>query len=168
MNELPEEAAALFRRAEKGPLLEDRPQTTLHDRAAVEGLLPHRDPFLLIDRVTHIDRDAGLIVARYDLSRAREIFAGHFPSRPMYPGVLHVEAVGQAGIILKLLESGERITQVAMTHILGARYKKPIHPGGELEIVAAAFDDGLFLTIVGQCLQDGEVCSAVALAGLPG
>jgi 3-hydroxymyristoyl/3-hydroxydecanoyl-(acyl carrier protein) dehydratase len=168
MMELPEAAEAIYRRAEKRPLLAPRPDATLHDRTAVERLLPHRDPMLLVDRVTCVDREAGLIVARYDLARARDIFAGHFPGQPMYPGVLHVEAVGQAGMLYKLLESGEAIEKVAMTHLFGARYVRPVHPGGEIEIVSVPIDDGLFLTIVGQILQDGEVCSAVALAGLPG
>jgi 3-hydroxyacyl-[acyl-carrier-protein] dehydratase len=166
--ELPEEAAELYRRAEKRPLLDERPAATILDRAGVERLLPHRDPMLLIDRVTHVDRERGLIVARYDLARAREVFAGHFPALPLYPGIFHVEAVGQAGMLYKLLEGGEGIDRVAMTHLFGARFIRPVHPGGELEIVSAPIDDGLFLTIVGQCLQDGEVCSAVALSGLVG
>jgi 3-hydroxymyristoyl/3-hydroxydecanoyl-(acyl carrier protein) dehydratase len=166
--ELPEETAAVYRRAEKELLLAERPEATLHDRAAIERLLPHRGPMLLVDRITHVDRQAGAIVARYDLSRASAIFAGHFPARPMYPGVLHVEAVGQAGMLYKLLADGEPVDRVAMTQILAGRFVRQVRPGGELEIVAVPVDDGLFLTVVGQCLQDGELCSTVALRGLPG
>jgi 3-hydroxyacyl-[acyl-carrier-protein] dehydratase len=167
MIEMPEETAAVYRRAERRLLLAERPSTTLYDREAIERLLPHRDPLLLIDRVTHLDRQAGAIVARYDLSRASAIFAGHFPAVPLYPGIFHVEAVGQAGMLYKRLADGEPIDRVAMTQILAARFVREVHPGGELEIVAVPVDDGLFLTVVGQCLQDGELCSTVALRGLP-
>lgn len=168
MIDIPEETAAVYRRAEKELLLAERPSTTLYDREAIMRLLPHRDPMLLVDRITHIDRDAGAIVARYDLSRASDIFAGHFPAMPMYPGIFHVEAVGQAGMLYKLLADAEPIDRVAMTQLLGGRFMRPVHPGGELEIVAVPIDDGLFLTVVGQLLQDGELCSTVALRGLPG
>ena len=164
------EGEEVYRVAEKRPLTDERPETTLIERAGVEALLPHRDTFLLIDRVTRLDFDGGLVVARYDLGRAADVFAGHFPARPMYPGVLHIEAIGQAGILLAVLAGADedRPTSISLTHVRAARFLRPIGPGGELEIVARIFDDGLFLTVVGQCLVGGEVCSAAALSGLVG
>ena len=162
------EGEDVYRVAEKRPLTDDRPDTTMIERAGVEALLRWRDPFLLIDRVTRLDFDGGLVVARYDLARAADVFAGPFPARPMYPGVLHIEAIGQAGILLGVLAGEDRPASISLTHVRAARFLRPIGPGGELEIVARIFDDGLFLTVVGQCLVDGEVCSAAALSGLVG
>jgi 3-hydroxyacyl-[acyl-carrier-protein] dehydratase len=164
---LSDEAAALFRLAERGPLLASRGESTLADREQIEALLPHRGSFLLLDRVTAIDEADAAIAARYDLARAGEVFAGHFPNHPIYPGVLHVEAIGQAGIYLALWRAkGGPIAQVALTHIAAARFIRPVSPGGELEIMARILDEGLFLTVVGQCLQGGQICSVVALSGL--
>ncbi len=163
------EIAEVFRRAAKEPLLapgsnEGEP---LLDRSQVERLLPHRDPFLLIDRVTSLDLKEGLIAARYDLSAAGPVFAGHFPHHPVWPGVLQIEAVGQAGILLHLKRSeGTELESVALTHVLQARFIREVTPGGDVEILARVFEDGLFFTIVGQCLRDGEICSAAAVSGL--
>jgi len=164
---MPEEIEEIFRQAQKRPLLEDRSRGPQLDRREIEGLLPHRDPFLFLDRVTALDFDNGLVAARFDLSRARDIFAGHFPGRPILPGVLQIEAVAQAGIVLRAKSLGEGpLEAIALTHVLGARYVRPVAPEGELEIVAAVRDEGMFFTVVGQCLQRGEICSASAVRGL--
>lgn len=168
----PPEVAELFRAACRRPLTPPDPAPrTLLDRAAVQELLPHRDPFLFIDRVTLLDRERRLIVARYDLSHAEAVFSGHFPGAPVWPGVLQVEAVAQAGLILARSlaireQEGERDRMVALTHILGAQFVRPVTPGGELQVAAQLVEDGLFLIMVGQCLQDGQVCSAAAVRGL--
>ncbi len=167
MSSMSFEGEELYRRAEKAPLTDDRPDVTVLARDAIERLLPHRDPFLLVDRVTRLD-GGELIVARYDLTRARDVLAGHFPARPMYPGVLHIEAIGQAGILLALLAGNERPTSISLTHVRAARFIRPVGPDGELELVARIVDDGLFLTVVGQCFWNGELCSAAALSGLVG
>lgn len=164
-----DELLEVLRRAEKEPLLplEERGRGPALDRAAIEALLPHRDPFLLIDRVTALDLERGLIAARYDLARAEGVFAGHFPAFPVWPGVLQVEAVGQAGIILHLRQSGgAALDSVALTHVLGARFIRPVRPGGDVEVLARVLEDGLFFTIIGQCLRDGEICSVAAVSGL--
>jgi 3-hydroxymyristoyl/3-hydroxydecanoyl-(acyl carrier protein) dehydratase len=163
------EAAQTLRQAEKQPLLpqEEREGGPILHRAAIQALLPHRDPFLFVDRVTRLDLDRGIIVARYDLAQGAAIFAGHFPHRPLWPGVLQVEAIGQTGGLLYLKQANSAgAANVALTHILGARFARPVTPGADLEVVARVFDDGLLVTIVGQCLQNGQVCSAAALTAL--
>jgi 3-hydroxymyristoyl/3-hydroxydecanoyl-(acyl carrier protein) dehydratase len=166
------EAREMFQHACKRPMLPtgDEGLLPLLDQPAIEAILPHRAPFLLIDRVTLLDRDHRLIVARYDLARAGEVFAGHFPGAPMWPGVLQVEAIGQAGIVLAhaCLPASEDDgnPQLALTHILGAQFVRPVVPGGDVIIAARLIEDGLFAVIVGQCLRRGEVCSAAAVRGL--
>lgn len=160
-----EDVAQLFRGATKEPLvpLADRGREPILDRKAVEAVLPHRDPFLFIDQVTLLDLEKGLIAARYDLSRAQDVFAGHFPNRPLWPGVLQMEAIGQAGIILYLKRADmSGLSTVTLTHIVGARFMRPVVPGGDVEVLARVLEDGLFFTVVGQCLQDRSVCSIVA------
>ncbi len=136
----------------------------LLDRAAIERWLPHRGTFLLVDRVDALDCVSGTIVAAYDLENAADVLRGHFPGRPVWPGVLQVEAIAQAGCILCAATRSEPLTEVAATHILGARFVRPIVPGAPVEIVATGIDDGLFYSVVGQCLQNGEICSAAALS----
>ena len=148
------------------------------DVREVMRMLPHRYPFLLIDRVTGLDRERSLMVASYDLKRAETVFSGHFPGAPVWPGVLQVEAVAQAGLLLtRLLAEGsgfsperptpnaERPTP-ALTQILAAQFMKPIGPDGQVDIAARIVEDGLFVIIIGQCLWNGQVCSAAAVRGL--
>ncbi len=164
---LSEEVAELLQRAAREPLLslQERDRGPFLDREAVEALLPHRDSFLLVDRVTRLDLERGLVVARYDLDRGQAICAGHFPGRPIWPGVLQVEAIAQAGGLLYRAQSGATGTESAvLTHILAARFLQPVIPEGDLEIIAQVWEEGLLMTIVGQCLHDGAICSVAAVA----
>ena len=140
------------------------------DRSIIETWLPHRDPFLFVDEVTHFDGENRTVVCRYDLARSAEILAGHFPGYPILPGVLQVEAIGQAGLcLLQLLRDGVHDSAeplFALTHITAARFMRPVLPGQELEIVARVLNDGAFVVVVGQCLQGDKVCSVAAMQGI--
>ena len=163
------EVEGLFRAACRRPLMPlDGERGTILDRAAIQEILPHRDPFLLLDRITQLHRERHLIAGGYDLTRAETLLDGHFPGAPVWPGVLQVEAIAQAGLVLSrcLAPPGEAGGEVALTHILRAQFMKPILPGGEVEIAAQVVEDGLFVIIVGQCLRNGQVCSAAAVRGL--
>ncbi len=167
--ELSNDLALLFSEAEKTPLLSQslRQGYSSMDRDQIQSILPHRGLFLLLDQAHVLDPRNGVIVARYALSRANDIFAGHFPFRPVWPGVLQVEAIAQAGILLYIkLMGASDVSSLAMTHILQARFIRPVVPGGDVEIVARVLEDGLFFTVVGQCLQNDRVCSVAALRGV--
>ena len=163
---------AIVGSAARGPWLSavDRRRGPVRDRLDIETLLPQRDPFLFLDRITCVDRTNRLIVCQYDLRQNAPIFAGHFPDRPMWPGVLQVEAVGQAGLCLIRLDSTRPTDGIgpgmALTHILSARFIRPVLPGAEIEIVTRTVGDGLFTIFVGQCLQHDAVCSVAAIQGI--
>jgi 3-hydroxyacyl-[acyl-carrier-protein] dehydratase len=165
-----EEVAEILHAATKKPLIPSVNQSaeSVFDREAIQAVLPHRDPFLFLDRVTQIDFEEGFIAARHDLSREQDVLAGHFPNHPVWPGVLQVEAIGQAGIFLMYMREGVvEPLQVTLTHIAGARFIRPILPGSEVEIQAKVLDDtGLLFTVAGQCIQGGEVCSVAVLTNL--
>ncbi|MGH3466899.1 MAG: 3-hydroxyacyl-ACP dehydratase FabZ family protein, partial [Thermocrispum sp.] len=160
-----EETTELLRRAEKRPLVAARGTGPVLDLDGVLCHLPQRPPFLFLDRVTLLDLHRRIIVARYDLAAAAEIFTGHFPARPLFPGVLQIETIGQAGAIMGCAETGS-VLDFALTHVLAARFLRPIPPGGDIEVVAQTVDVGLFRTMVGQVLRDGEICAVAAVRGV--
>ena len=109
------------------------PRTTL-SIAEIQKILPHRYPFLLIDRVIDLTRKQR-IVAIKNVSVNEPYFAGHFPGQPIMPGVLIVEAIAQAGGALLLTEVEDRDNKLMVfTGIERARFRKPVLPGDQLRI----------------------------------
>jgi 3-hydroxyacyl-[acyl-carrier-protein] dehydratase len=97
-------------------------------------ILPHRYPFLLIDRVIELVRMKS-IVALKNVSITEPFFQGHFPDMPIMPGVLIVEAIAQAGGLLLLTEVPNRDEMLMVfTGIEKARFRRPVVPGDQLRI----------------------------------
>ena len=97
-------------------------------------ILPHRFPFLLIDRVIDLQRKQR-IVAIKNVTVNEPFFAGHFPNLPIMPGVLIVEAIAQAGGALLLTEVEDRDEKLMVfTGIEKARFRRPVTPGDQLRI----------------------------------
>jgi 3-hydroxyacyl-[acyl-carrier-protein] dehydratase len=99
------------------------------DKAAIEEILPHRDPFLLLDEVTELE-PSKRVVARKVVTD--EDCAGHFPGNPIMPGVKMVEALAQAVAVLSEAENRGRIALFA--GIDGVRFKRVVRPGDELKL----------------------------------
>jgi 3-hydroxyacyl-[acyl-carrier-protein] dehydratase len=104
--------------------------------AEIMRILPHRYPFLLVDRVIEVDPDKR-IVALKNVSINEPFFNGHFPGTPVMPGVLTIEAMAQTGAILGLLEKKADLS-TAIVYFMGideARFRRPIVPGDQMRIV---------------------------------
>lgn len=100
----------------------------------IKAILPHREPFLLLDEVLELEpRERIVAIKRV---RAEEYyFEGHFPGAPVMPGVLIVEALAQAGAVLLLREIPDRESKlVFFAGIDGARFRRPVVPGDELRL----------------------------------
>lgn len=96
--------------------------------------LPHRYPFLLIDRIVEFER-AKRTVAIKNVTINEPYFQGHFPGHPIMPGVLVVEAMAQAGAVLMLAEIPDRHTKLAVfTGIDNAKFRRQVVPGDQLRI----------------------------------
>ena len=110
------------------------PVKTTLDIIDIFHILPHRFPFLLIDRVIEIQRKQR-IVAIKNVTINEPFFAGHFPNLPIMPGVLIVEAIAQAGGALLLSEVEDRNDKLIMfTGIERAKFRRPVVPGDQLRI----------------------------------
>jgi 3-hydroxyacyl-[acyl-carrier-protein] dehydratase len=102
-------------------------------KTEIEAILPHRDPFLLIDEVVELEPGAR-VVARKHVRGDEWWFAGHFPGRPVMPGVLIVEAMAQAGAVAVLSQEENRGRIAFFGGIDDVRFKRIVEPGDELEL----------------------------------
>ena len=101
------------------------------NRAEIEEILPHREPFLLIDEVTELE-PGKRVVARKTVRPDEWYLAGHFPGRPIMPGVLIVEAMAQTGAVAVLCSDENRGRLALFAGIDGVRFKRLVEPGDEL------------------------------------
>ncbi len=113
------------------------PTTPVLDAEAIQRILPHRPPFLLVDRVVALEPGKRL-VAWKGVTMNEPFFVGHFPGKPVMPGVLILEALAQACALLALKSIGpdedvqDKVT--VLMSIDGARFRRPVVPGDRLEL----------------------------------
>jgi len=103
------------------------------DRRQIEAILPHRDPFLLIDRVIELV-PGEYAVAEKDVLPTDDVFRGHFPGHPVFPGVLQLEALAQTGAVALLSEPeflGKIVLFAGVDHV---RFRRPVGPGDTLRL----------------------------------
>jgi 3-hydroxyacyl-[acyl-carrier-protein] dehydratase len=107
--------------------------TTPLGRAEIEAILPHRDPFLLLDEVTELE-PGKRVVARLHVREDAFWVPGHFPERAVMPGVLIVEAMAQAGAVAVLIEEENRGKIAFFAGIDDCRFKRIVSPGDMLTL----------------------------------
>jgi 3-hydroxyacyl-[acyl-carrier-protein] dehydratase len=134
-------------------------------------LLPHRYPFLLIDRVLSIDPDKS-IVALKNVTINEPFFPGHYPHHPVMPGVLMIEAMAQASALLSFKSMGggkpDEKSVYYFAGIDGARFKRPVGPGDQMIIKSSLirsmrglFKFGATIEVGGQLAAEAEVMCTI-------
>ncbi len=108
-----------------------------YDINAIKKILPHRYPILLVDRVTELKINES-IVAYKNITASEPIFEGHFPDKPIYPGVYMIEGMAQAGAVLAFESVAEEniSTQDKIVYFMSidkAKFRVPVTPGDRLE-----------------------------------
>lgn len=128
------------------------------DAKAVMALLPHRYPFLLVERVTELEPGKS-ITAFKNVSVNEPFFQGHFPGEPVMPGVLMLEGMAQTGIILASLSFPELRGQLAyFAGVDKARFRRIVHPGDRLEYKLEMLKQkGKVMKMAGKTFVDGQL-----------
>ncbi|MDB6081010.1 MAG: fabZ [Chlamydiia bacterium] len=101
------------------------------DTKEIIKILPHRYPFLLVDKITEIDLEKGTIAGLKNLTINEAFFQGHFPDAPIMPGVLILEALAQTGGVLVHLRSNREKIAVLL-NVNSAKFRHPVRPGDVL------------------------------------
>jgi 3-hydroxyacyl-[acyl-carrier-protein] dehydratase len=137
------------------------PQKPILDVEGIQKLIPHRQPFLLVDRVVAFEPGKKL-VAWKGVTMNEPFFAGHFPGKPVMPGVLILEALAQAAALLAMMSIGQEEAG-KLTFLMGidaARFRRPVVPGDRLELhVEVTKQKGSVWKQVGKAIVDGHVAA---------
>lgn len=132
----------------------------------IERCLPHRHPFLLVDRVLELTPGESLVAVK-NCSVSDPILQGHFPGNPVLPGVLMIEALAQASAILGYYSKDDGYDQVLLTEVSSARFRKQVVPGDvlRLEIHLKKMRQPFFW-FEGNASVDGELAATVSFSAL--
>lgn len=142
---------------------------TVLDIKAIQQILPHRYPFLLVDRIVELVPRTKIVGIK-QITINEHFFQGHFPGAPVMPAVLIVEALAQVGAILALQEIADRERKLVLfSGINNARFRRPVVPGDTLVLDVTALRMGSRVQrmygeakVDGQIAAEGEVISIVA------
>lgn len=108
-------------------------ESSIYDIKEILKILPHRYPFLLVDKILEIDIEKGYILGQKNVTFNESFFQGHFPDAPIMPGVLILEALAQAGgVLLHLKEKTDKIA--VLLNINNAKFRNPVRPGDILQL----------------------------------
>jgi 3-hydroxyacyl-[acyl-carrier-protein] dehydratase len=137
---------------------------TLLDVTQIQAILPHRYPFLLVDRIIEYE-PSKRVVGIKNVSLNEPFFAGHFPGAPVMPGVLIVEAMAQTAGVMMLASLPDRETKlVFFTGIDNAKFRRPVVPGDQLRLELTVLKlRPRYIKLRGEAYVDGQL---VAEAGI--
>jgi 3-hydroxyacyl-[acyl-carrier-protein] dehydratase len=136
-------------------------------------ILPHRYPFLLIDRVLSLETGKNLVAIK-NVTINEPFFQGHFPGRPIMPGVLLIEAAAQAGAVLALLSTPEHLgnPSIFLMGVDKVRFRQPVVPGDQLRLEITTIRSGKrfwkmqgMVYVEGNLVMEGEILAAVGHEG---
>lgn len=138
---------------------------TIFDANAILKMLPHRYPFLMVDRIVEYDVDANRIVGVKNITHNEPQFMGHFPQRPIFPGVLITEAMAQTGCLLLISKGVDPEKKlVVFTGMNNVKFRKEVVPGDqlvmELEMTRYRFN---ICQLVGRAYVDGQIVAEAEL-----
>ncbi len=141
------------------------------DVVEIQKILPHRFPFLLIDKVT--DLTAGETLTGYkNVTIGEHIFQGHFPGHPIYPGVMILEGMAQAGGILafKSMDATEEEIANKVVYFMSidkAKFRSPVRPGDRLEYrISVIKNKGAIWVLKGEAYVDNKLVSEAELKAM--
>ena len=136
------------------------------DQKKIEQILPHRDPFLMVDRIDKIDLQERCIRGYRQIDQADPIFKGHFPEEPVYPGVLLLECIGQIGACLSYFVKKKRTylvkedkpRKLRLIKIREVSFLGTVHPGNQVTLISKLLEDSDYTSLsLCQGLCGGEV-----------
>ncbi len=136
------------------------------DIKEILNLLPHRYPFLMIDKVISLQQGKSIVAVK-NTTINEPFFQGHFPSYPVMPGVLILEALAQAGGILAYKTEGDDDLKDKLTYFMGidkARFRKPIFPGSTIILNVELIKKKQFVWVFGGKAEvEGKLCAEAEL-----
>jgi 3-hydroxyacyl-[acyl-carrier-protein] dehydratase len=134
------------------------------DTNGIQSILPHRYPFLMVDAILEMEPKKRIVGVK-NVTINENYFVGHFPAKPIMPGVLIIESMAQTGGLLLLQEIPERDSKLLyFVAIDNARFRRPVVPGDQLivEVVVDAFR-GDFCKLSGRASVNGELAAEATL-----
>jgi len=136
------------------------------DVQGIMRFLPHRFPFLLVDRILEMDVEQGTITGLKNVSVNEWFFQGHFPEQKVMPGVLLVESLAQTGAVLlmNMLDDIDNKLLVFMT-IDSAKFRRPVVPGDQLKLdVTKTAQVGIYVRMKGKATVEGKVAAELVMS----